>query len=71
MKFRKPYACIVMCSLAAASPAVIWAQTSGADALRDLRGKADFSAADLSAIDQHVQSQFAKVQSSLDDARAI
>ncbi len=71
MRFRKPYACIVMCSLAAASPAVLWAQTSGADALRDLRGKADLTAADLSAIDQHVQSQIAKVRSSLDDGRAI
>jgi len=57
--------------MAAASPAVLWAQRSGADALQDLRGKADLTPADLSAIDQHVQSQIAKVQSSLDDARAI
>ncbi len=71
MGFRKPYACIMMCSMVAASPAVLWAQTSGADALRDLRGKADLTPADLSTIDQHVQSQIAKVQSSLDDARAI
>ena len=71
MRFRKPYACIMMCSLAAASPAILWAQTSGADALQNLRGKADLTATDLSTIDQHVQSQIAKVQSSLDDARAI
>ncbi len=71
MRFRKPYACIMMCSLAAASPAALWAQTSGSDALRDLRGKADLTATDLSAIDQHVEAQIAKIQSSLDDARAI
>ncbi len=71
MKIRKPYACIMMCSLAAASPAILKAQTSGSDALRDLRGKADLTPADLSAIDQHVLSQIAKVQSSLNDARAI
>ena len=71
MGFRKPYACIMMCSLAAASPAILWAQTSGADALQNLRGKADLTATDLSTIDQHVQSQIAKVQSSLDNARAI
>jgi len=71
MRFRKPYACIMMCSLATAGPAFLWAQASGTDAVRDLRGKADLTAADLSAIDQHVQAQIAKVQLSLDDARAI
>ncbi len=71
MKFRKPYACIVMCSLVASCPAALLAQSGGADALQALRSKADLTAADLSAIDQHVQSQIAKVQPSLDDARAI
>jgi hypothetical protein len=61
----------MMCTLAVAGPEALWAQSGGTDPLRDLRGKADLTAADLSAIDQHLQSQIATVLSSPDDARTI